>query len=72
MIESERYKKRMATAVWRRYYAGDKPVVADADEVKELRDFEAEVMGIPRDLLKGPVRIYGVPVVDADGKPWEW
>lgn len=72
MIEEARYRVRMTIAIFKKFYDGDNPIVADAAEVQKLRTFNLEVMGAKPDWLKGPIAIYGAPVVDENGKPWEW
>jgi hypothetical protein len=72
MIEAERYRLRMTIAIFRKFYDDENPIVADADEVRKLREFNKDVMDVPDGTLKGPITVYGVPVVDANGKPWVW
>lgn len=61
---------RSSLAVFGKYHDGDNPIVVALDEVQKLREFNHD--SVIRGSLKGAIVVYGVPVVDADGKAWEW
>ena len=61
---------RASLAILSKFFAGDDPLVATLEEVQKLREFNHD--SVMRGSLKGAIVIYGAPVVDAEGKTWEW
>lgn len=62
-----------ATIIGRRYLSQNAPktsVVATEEEVQELRDHIFNRVRLRS--FAGPIQIYGVPVVNAEGEPYVW
>jgi len=72
-VAEEFIAERRRLAVWKKWEAGERPIVASGEDIKELLAF-CEAQGSLELLIRTctTIMIYGVPVVDSEGKPWLW